>query len=536
MGALTLKSFPFELRGWDIEKFESLDPTDGFGRNTKVYISKQQIVQIEPEYDCNINNNWLSDKGRQFFDGIFGACDKNQNKITTTKEHSWKKAFKILSQTFYLFDHLTNKQQIHFTIIFGNVDIETLSLLSIISHNYSFITIKYSETIKLNNDLESTFQLNSGLTEKKLNSSDLCLLIGNNPRYESYSLNLELKQRFFKGNFKCLNLGSLINLTFSSMFLGTNFNILKTIIEGNNFICQDLKTAKNPTLIMNDELFKRTDGQNLLKTFKILKYSNLFNKTFVNYNILNSSIYTTGIYSIINFETVNLKDLIQLSSLYLINVNLENIGNFKKLTETRLLNYYSIYQNIHLPNFIIDQNYYVKNNYDFYKNKLPNYENYSYLPSKMFYENDETLITTKGIIKHTSKIISKQNSKNNWKLLRNFLKNTKKHLTFLNKKENSMVILDLKKQNNFKNYITFNYHASEKLDNTGFMLINKNSSFYINTTFSVFKLSKIKLINTKLKYWLEDFFIGGKDGYSQNSLVLTNCSKILRNQFTTFFF
>jgi hypothetical protein len=25
MGALTLKNFPFELRGWDIEKFESID-------------------------------------------------------------------------------------------------------------------------------------------------------------------------------------------------------------------------------------------------------------------------------------------------------------------------------------------------------------------------------------------------------------------------------------------------------------------------------------------------------------------------------
>jgi hypothetical protein len=32
---------PFELRGWDIKKFESLNPIDGFGRNTKVYISKQ---------------------------------------------------------------------------------------------------------------------------------------------------------------------------------------------------------------------------------------------------------------------------------------------------------------------------------------------------------------------------------------------------------------------------------------------------------------------------------------------------------------
>lgn len=35
MGALTLKSFPFELRGWDIEKFESLDPTNSFGFNTR---------------------------------------------------------------------------------------------------------------------------------------------------------------------------------------------------------------------------------------------------------------------------------------------------------------------------------------------------------------------------------------------------------------------------------------------------------------------------------------------------------------------
>ena len=39
MGALTLKSFPFELRSWDIEKFESIDPTDSFGSKTRVYIS-----------------------------------------------------------------------------------------------------------------------------------------------------------------------------------------------------------------------------------------------------------------------------------------------------------------------------------------------------------------------------------------------------------------------------------------------------------------------------------------------------------------
>lgn len=44
MGALTLKSFPFELRGWDIEKFESLDPTDGFGTSTRVYIGLEYKI------------------------------------------------------------------------------------------------------------------------------------------------------------------------------------------------------------------------------------------------------------------------------------------------------------------------------------------------------------------------------------------------------------------------------------------------------------------------------------------------------------
>ena len=111
MGALTLKSFPFELRGWDIEKFESIDPTDGFGISTRVYISKQQIVQIEPDHSENTSNAWLSDKGRQFFDGIFGTWNtKNEhNKNLILKKEYWQKNLKILLKTLYLFEHCTAK-------------------------------------------------------------------------------------------------------------------------------------------------------------------------------------------------------------------------------------------------------------------------------------------------------------------------------------------------------------------------------------------------------------------------------------------
>ena len=111
MGALTLKSFPFELRGWDIEKFESIDPTDGFGINTRVYISKQQVVQIEPDQSKNVSNAWLSDKGRQFFDGIFGVWSKKNkhNQEWILKKEHWQKNIKTLLKTIYLFEHCAAK-------------------------------------------------------------------------------------------------------------------------------------------------------------------------------------------------------------------------------------------------------------------------------------------------------------------------------------------------------------------------------------------------------------------------------------------
>ena len=68
---IKFKSFPYEMRGWDIESFESIDPTDSFGSSTRVYINKDKIVQIESDYNIYTSNIWLTDKGRQFFDVIF---------------------------------------------------------------------------------------------------------------------------------------------------------------------------------------------------------------------------------------------------------------------------------------------------------------------------------------------------------------------------------------------------------------------------------------------------------------------------------
>jgi NADH dehydrogenase/NADH:ubiquinone oxidoreductase subunit G len=537
MGALTLKSFPFELRGWDIEKLESIDPTDGFGSDTRAYVSKDQIIQIEPDYNIHTTNTWLTDKGRQFFDGIFGSWNKNleQNNINS---YSWGNIIKSITQILYMFEHCNTQQynKNYLVIVFENLSIEMLSLLNILSENSSFIKIRRSENFKVNNDLESNLQLNLAYDKVKLNNSNLCLLISTNPRYEGYYLNLNLRQRYFKGNFKCLLIGSIIDLTFPVSFLGSNLNGLKTIVEGNNLVCQKFKSSKNPMLVFNYELLKRNNGNENIEMIKVLKHANIITKVWNGVNVLSPSLSETGTQVINKFLPLSEKDLVTFSSIYFINVATNNLTNLKKITELKLLNYK---KSINKNQLFLDQTSITNSNVDFYHNLYQhdskNFKNYIHLPSSMFYENEETFINTEGFIKRTTKLIYRKKSKNNWQILRRILTNLKTNLVSLNGKNNNIITYNCKKLTNFKNYVNFHYQATQTLTNVNFYLSLKNESFVLFNQFSTFKQKRSKIQLTKLKYWIDDFFNGGKDEYSQHSIVLSNCSKILRNKSTNFF-
>jgi len=542
MGALTLKSFPFELRGWDIEKFESIDPTDGFGINTRVYISKQQIVQIEPDHSETTTNPWLSDKGRQFFDGIFGAWNnaKAQDNSLILKKESWQRNIKTLLKTLYLFEHCTAKTKTaHFlTIVIENLGIETLSLLKILEQRYSFIKLRRAENLKTPNDLETSFQINTATNPNILKSTTLCLLVANNPRYEGYNLNLKLRQRYLKGNFKCLTLGSAIDLTFPTTVVGTNVKVIKEITEGNSFVCQDIKTAAKPLIIFGNELYKRADNKTVVEMFKTFQSTNIFSQTWNGLNTLNTTLTETGMQSVGNFLPLTKKDFNELSSFYFINIDAQSIPNLKKVAEIKLLDYNEIKNSkqFKIQELFLDQNSRTKNNETFAENlfKTKNNREYNFLPVKMFYENEETFLNTEGLIKRTNKLITRRKTRESWKLLRNLFNHFKNEYTSLNLKNQLVISFNITKQANFSNFLNFHYSAVEKLDSITPSLITQNQPFFMNQL-SNFKPKSKKLQNTKSKYWLDDFFTGGKDAYSRNSLVLSNCSKILRTQSTNFF-
>ena len=262
MGALTLKAFSDELREWEFIEGEGIDPTDSFGTSLRLSIRENQIFLAEPN---DPTTPWLTDKGRLFFDGMF---EKSASKPT-----NWQGFFTEVSELMYFVDHLNfhKKSVSSFVFAFENLSLETLNMLYLLKQNCSFVELRTLENHKIKNDFESAYQLSDSTSKAKLHMSTLGLLINTNPRYEGSVLNLNLRQRFLKGDFKLLNLGSMLDLTFPVYNLGSNFSILKSLGEGTHLSCQDIKNAEFPfiVLVLGDSVFFRWTSASLFSLLTI---------------------------------------------------------------------------------------------------------------------------------------------------------------------------------------------------------------------------------------------------------------------------
>ena len=141
VGALTSKPYPFLSRSWELKMLESVDYSDSLTSSIQIYVKNNKIVKILPGFDKNSNNeNWISDKTRFSFDGMFSPerliggliIDGNNKHFKST----WKILLEELIYSLYFQDHL-NKHLLRSTdllIIFnGNSNLEVLNLLLLLS-------------------------------------------------------------------------------------------------------------------------------------------------------------------------------------------------------------------------------------------------------------------------------------------------------------------------------------------------------------------------------------------------------------------
>lgn len=542
VGALTSKPYPFISRNWELKNVTSIDYSDGFGTPVQLALKNNQIIKVLPGYEkATYKTNWISDKTRFSFDGMFSPekivysfIDNNNKKSFISL--SWKKLFKEFFCTLYFQNHLSKHfyQPHQITVCLDkNISLEVLNLLNILSHKHSFFKLRQSEIQNLNVDLEQNYLLNSSLDHSKILSSDTCLLIGINPRYEGSKLNLTLRSRYLKGNFKILHVGSLFNLTFSTYNLSSNIKILKSLVEGNNLFCQEFVNSSNPILISNSEIFKRKDAFSLVNMLKSLaKYINLYSQSndLNQLNILNPTLNDAGFANLNHLKAVKNKDFRNSTGIYFIN-NSFSTSNVKKLLSLKLLNFF---QNYKLENkLLITQNSTLEAKTIASLKKGFDISNHMHLPNAIFFETAGTYINTEGTVNKVAKVVtSSGQTKSDWQIVRKILSYSKKTLFISNLLKNNKLTYNCNTTHNFKNYIGFQHYAVSTLNSVAFQLFKKVAKYPLDTF--KFKSKRKKLYKSQLRFWLNDFYIDGKDFNSKYSSTMIQCSKLSRLNNTNF--
>ncbi len=291
VGALTSKPYEFKARSWELHKARSIDVMDAVGSNIIVNTRGNEVMRILPFNNDNINEEWISDKTRFFYDGLkYQRLDrpmvKSKDRLV---ECNWDVALSTLAQKI----SSTNANKIG--AIAGDLtDVETMLVVknyleAIGSGNFDC----RQNGSKLSNENRAKYVFNTSISG--IEEADHCLLIGCNPRYEATMVNARIRKAYLNNKLPVALIGNKVDLTYPYKFLGNNPWALKQITDGDHPLCEDLKKAKKPMIIFGEHLTTQSDFE-AYEYFitKLLNQYDYLDKNWNGYNVLHTAASRVG--------------------------------------------------------------------------------------------------------------------------------------------------------------------------------------------------------------------------------------------------
>lgn len=347
VGALTSHSNAFAYRPWNLKRLNSFDALDSLGSFITVHFFGSNIVKITPRINYNLNLNWISDKVRYMYDGLYKQRILKPLYVNAAGEYcniTWNEVFYTLKA-----DLLSKKSTLNIGCYFGellnNEIIFTASKFMDIIGNPNKYSIQ--DKLFINNDFNSNYLFNGKVTS--LSNTDMCFIFGSNLKSELPLLNVRLRKQYLATALSIITFGIRTNLMYPTYFFGFKLKTIIKFIEGNNTFCKYLSVKKNPNFLLNLNLFKTESLANLFTIMKerLMSISKNITKNNFNYIYPDIDLYNK-LY--LNIQTkYKDTDLNMLDCLYLLNVD-KNFDYFAK--NTNLANIYTIYQGHHYNKYI----------------------------------------------------------------------------------------------------------------------------------------------------------------------------------------
>ena len=294
VGALTSKPYAFSARPWELNKTETIDIMDAMGSNIRIDSKGLRVMRVLPRLNEDINEEWITDKTRFFWDGLNNQrIDKPYKRVDgILKPTSWKSALELAKEK------ISNSKSEKISALSGDlVDIESIYALKKLMKNIGSDNFDCRQDGSRISGPPERWLFNS--TFNGIEDSDGCLIIGSDIRKEAPLLNSRLLRKSRDDEYKIGVIGFNNDLTIDFNFLGENPSIVEDILIENINFCNDLSSMKKPLMILGQGALIGKDAQNFQNICIELAYKfNFINNDWNGFNVLHSAASRAGAMSI----------------------------------------------------------------------------------------------------------------------------------------------------------------------------------------------------------------------------------------------
>jgi NADH-quinone oxidoreductase chain G len=316
VGALTLKTSAFIARPWELKSIESVDLTDGLGSNIYIHYKELDVVKVSNKKNKDINESWISDKGRFAFDSL----SNHRVEAQMTLSYSFLKT---------PLSFLNNSNNRSLLLINKELNLQELNFLK----KLTFLSKdKLKVKVFSNEKKQSNFYLwglNNNISKLSTLKSKICLFLSSNVDIEASLLNIRLRTKFLLNEINFFAFGSFMRSTYSILFVRFGVSELVSFFGSKNKIFSKLfLKALNPIVISGKSLKDRLD----LNSFEF------FLKKFT--SVLNYKIHTKSneeSIQYLNFGFYTNKDVLTTKNLYFL--NLEDSASLRQIAVNNSQNF-----------------------------------------------------------------------------------------------------------------------------------------------------------------------------------------------------
>ena len=222
VGALVSKPYAFTARPWELTKTESIDVMDALGSNIRVDTKGREVMRFLPRNHDGVNEEWISDKTRFVWDGL----RKQRLDRPYVRENgklrpaSWPEALSKAAEA------MAGKNVAG--LVGDLVPVEAAYALKQLIEGQGGSVECRTDGARLPAANRSGYVGTAAIED--VDTAEMILLIGTNPREEAPVLNARIRKAWAAGA-KVALIGEPVDLTYDYIHLGTGRDALAKLAE-----------------------------------------------------------------------------------------------------------------------------------------------------------------------------------------------------------------------------------------------------------------------------------------------------------------